>query len=77
MGALLARMGRETTVHGFRSTFKDWAVEQTEFPDWVSEKALAHKVGDETRRAYQRSDLLGKRRLLMDAWGAFCEGATI
>jgi integrase len=77
MGALLARMDQKITVHGFRSSFKDWAVEQTDFPDWVSEKALAHKVGDETRRAYQRSDLLEKRRQLMDEWAAFCEGATL
>jgi integrase len=61
------------TAHGFRSTFKEWCVERTEFPDWLSEKALAHVVGDETRRAYQRGDLLEKRRLLMDDWAEFCE----
>jgi integrase len=62
----------DVTVHGFRSTFKDWAAECTDFEDWVSEKALAHRVGDETRRAYQRGDLFEKRRKLMGAWENFC-----
>jgi hypothetical protein len=59
-------------VHGFRSTFKDWATDCTEFPDDISEKALAHKVGNETKLAYQRSDLLEKRRRLMEEWAEFC-----
>jgi integrase len=62
----------DITAHGFRSTFKEWCAEQTDFPDWVSEKALAHVVGDEIRRAYQRGDLLERRRLLMDDWAKFC-----
>lgn len=66
---------RDATVHGFRSTFKDWAAECTDFDDWVSEKALSHAVGDETRRAYQRGELLAKRRQLMTAWDAFCSTA--
>lgn len=66
--------GTVATIHGFRSSFKDWAAETTDFPDWVSEKALAHLVGDETRRAYQRGDLLEKRRAMMAAWAAFCTG---
>jgi integrase len=74
---LLDTMGiHDATVHGFRSTFKDWAAECTEFDDWVSEKALAHAVGDETRRAYQRGELLAKRRLLMTAWDVFCRRST-
>jgi integrase len=60
------------TVHGFRSTFKDWCAECTNYSDWVSEKALAHVVGDETRRAYQRGDLFEKRRTLMAEWAEFC-----
>jgi integrase len=60
------------SVHGFRSTFKDWATDCTEFPDDISEKALAHKVGNETKLAYQRSDLLEKRRRLMEEWAEFC-----
>ena len=67
------RMGySHVTTHGFRSTFKDWATERTNFQDNLSEKALAHTVGDETGRAYQRGDLLDKRRKLMDAWAAHC-----
>jgi integrase len=65
-------LGANVTVHGFRSTFKDWCAECTSTPDWVSEKALAHIVGDETRRAYQRGDLFNKRRTLMDDWAKFC-----
>jgi integrase len=61
-----------TTVHGLRSTFRDWAAERTNFPRELAEKALAHIVGDETERAYQRGDLLEKRRKLMDAWAEFC-----
>jgi integrase len=60
------------TTHGFRSTFRDWAAERTHFARELAEKALAHKVGDETERAYQRGDLLDKRRKLMDSWAKFC-----
>jgi integrase len=59
------------TVHGFRSSFRDWAGECTAFPREVAEAALAHTVGDETERAYRRGDALEKRRLLMDAWAGF------
>jgi integrase len=70
---LLARMGcGDLTVHGFRSTFRDWTAECTNFPREIAEKALAHIVGDETERAYQRGDLLTKRRELMRVWGEFC-----
>jgi integrase len=61
------------TVHGFRSAFRDWAGERTNFPREVAEAALAHVVGDETERAYRRGDALEKRRTLMEAWAAFCE----
>lgn len=56
------------TVHGFRSAFRDWAGDKTSFPREVAEAALAHTVGDETERAYRRSDAIEKRRKLMDAW---------
>jgi integrase len=73
---LLDGMGiHGVTVHGFRSSFKHWVAECTDFDDRVSEKALAHVVGGETRRAYQRGDLLVKRRELMAAWDAFCSSA--
>jgi integrase len=61
------------TVHGFRSTFKDWSSEMTTFPDHVSEAALAHGSADKVRKAYARSDLFEKRRELMDAWAEYCE----
>ena len=66
---LLERMGRgELTVHGFRSTFRDWAAECTPFPNEVVEMALAHAIRDKTESAYRRGDLLEKRRELMEAW---------
>jgi integrase len=65
------KQGREVVPHGFRSTFRDWAGERTNFPKELAEKALAHTIGDETERAYQRGDLFDKRRRLMDAWAAF------
>jgi integrase len=67
-----ARVNRPIVPHGFRSSFRDWAAERTAFPREIAEKALAHIVGDETERAYQRGDLLDKRRKLMDAWAAYC-----
>jgi integrase len=70
---LLRRMRRDdVTTHGFRSTFRDWVAEQTDFADPIAEAALAHESGDATERAYRRSSFLAKRRRLMDAWGAFC-----
>jgi len=62
----------DLTVHGFRSSFKDWARERTNFPDEVSEEALAHIIGDKTEAAYARGDLFNKRRKLMEAWVAYC-----
>ncbi|HET9395840.1 MAG TPA: site-specific integrase, partial [Nitrospiraceae bacterium] len=62
------------TVHGFRSTFKDWCAEQTSYPDHVSEMALAHISADTVRAAYQRGELLQKRRELSEAWARFCGG---
>jgi integrase len=66
--------GRSVTVHGFRSSFKDWASEQRApaFADHLSEMALAHIEGDKARAAYARSDLLEKRRELMQAWADYC-----
>ena len=64
--------GVKVTAHGMRSTFKDWASEETSFEDIVSEMALAHKVKDSTVKAYRRGDLFDKRRKLMDAWAAYC-----
>ena len=60
------------TVHGFRSSFRDWAAEITYFPREVAELALAHNVGVDVERAYRRGDLLRKRRQLMEAWARYC-----
>ena len=72
--SLLNRMGcrGSVTVHGFRSSFRDWCAEQTAFPREVAESALAHISGDKVEQAYMRSDLLKERRRLMDAWAEYC-----
>lgn len=71
--ALFERMKRSgITTHGFRSTFRDWAGEETNHPREIAEMALAHQVGDATERAYRRGDALSKRRVLMDEWAAYC-----
>jgi integrase len=70
---LLRRMGYEDlTTHGFRSTFRDWAAEQTHFPAEVAEMALAHTVGNKVEAAYRRGDMFEKRRKLAEAWAQFC-----
>jgi len=73
---LLRRMQVEgVTVHGFRSAFRDWASEAANAPREVAEMSLAHKVGNDVERAYARSDLLEKRRMLMNQWSGFVAGA--
>jgi integrase len=70
---VLDRMGYgHVTVHGFRSTFKDWTRDRTRFENYVSEAALAHASGDKIEAAYARSDVFEKRRKLMDAWAVYC-----
>jgi integrase len=70
----LRRWGHEEiTMHGFRSAFRDWAAECTSFPGDVAELCLAHVVGSETQRAYNRSDLFEKRRQLMALWADYCK----
>jgi integrase len=74
---LMKRMDIEgVTIHGFRSSFKDWAAETTSFSWDITEQALAHVVGDRTERAYRRGDALAKRRELMQAWANFCCGSV-
>jgi integrase len=68
----LERMGVGVTVHGFRSSFRDWAAETTEHPNHVVEMALAHSIGNAVEAAYRRGDMLDKRRELMVAWGEYC-----
>jgi integrase len=73
MVRLLARMGHSAiTVHGFRSTFRDWAAETTATPNEVTEMALAHKIANKVEAAYRRGDLFIKRRQLMAAWASYC-----
>jgi integrase len=74
---VLASMGRgNLTVHGFRSTFRDWAAERTNFPREVCEAALAHAVENKAEAAYSRGDLFAKRRQLMAAWARYCATAA-
>jgi integrase len=74
MAMVLRRLGVRVTVHGFRSSFRDWTGEETDHPREIAEAALAHVVGDKTERAYRRGDALTKRRQLMDSWASFCSG---
>jgi integrase len=70
---VLRRMEIDVTPHGFRSSFRDWAGEETSFPREVAEAALAHTLKDKVEAAYRRGDALEKRRNLMAAWTGFCE----
>jgi integrase len=73
MAQLLKRMGRlDITVHGFRSTFRDWAAETTGYPNHVVEMALAHVIGDKVEASYRRGDLFSKRTRLMADWAKYC-----
>ncbi|MEZ5962014.1 MAG: tyrosine-type recombinase/integrase [Hyphomonadaceae bacterium] len=74
----LKRMRRnDLTTHGFRSSFRDWAAEKTDFPREVAEAALAHSIGSQVEAAYRRGDLFDKRRALMDAWADFCAHTAV
>ncbi|MCF6326879.1 MAG: site-specific integrase [Devosiaceae bacterium] len=73
LGSVLKRMGiTGATVHGFRSSFRDWAGDATDFPREIAETALAHVVGDATERAYRRLDSFEKRTTMMNAWADYC-----
>jgi integrase len=74
MREILKRMGRnDLTAHGFRSTFRDWAAERTNFPREVVEMALAHTIESKVEAAYRRGDLFRKRRQLMEGWSRYCD----
>jgi integrase len=76
MGTVLRRMKiNAVTVHGFRSSFRDWAGNVSNFPRELAETALAHVIGDKAEQAYRRSDALEKRRKLMEAWAAYCSNS--
>jgi integrase len=70
---LLRRMRPGVTTHGFRSTFRDWASEQTSFPNETCEHVLAHRISDKAEASYRRGDQFKKRTALMNAWAAYCE----
>lgn len=72
LSAVLKRMCVDVTVHGFRSVFRDWVAEETEFSPEVAEMALAHTIPNKVEAAYRRGDLLERRRRLMEAWEAYC-----
>ena len=77
MEMMLRRMKIEdATVHGFRSSFRDWAGNETGYPRELIETAFAHVIGNTAEQAYRRSDALEKRRDLMEAWARFCEAVT-
>lgn len=77
MANLLKRSHPGCTVHGFRSSFRDWVSEETEFSGELAEMALAHSIGSRVESAYRRGDLLNRRRILMDSWQQYCENGTI
>lgn len=74
LGAVIKRMGRDVTTHGFRSTFRDWGAECTSYPGEVLEMALAHTVGNAVEAAYRRGDLFEKRQKMMQDWAKYCAG---
>jgi integrase len=74
---LLIRMKQPTTTHGFRSSFRDWCAERTNYPSELAEMALAHRVGNAVENAYRRTDMFERRRRLMADWANFCDGKSI
>jgi integrase len=72
LSAVTKRMGLDAVPHGFRSTFRDWCAEQTNYPREVAEMALAHTIGNAVEAAYRRGDLFEKRRNLMRDWATYC-----
>jgi integrase len=74
LNLLQKRMKHPYTVHGFRSSFRDWAGEATEYPRELAELSLAHIVGSATERAYRRGQAIERRRPMMNAWGRYCAG---
>ena len=70
------QLGCQFTVHGFRSAFRDWVAERTNYPSEVAEMALAHRVGSQVENAYRRTDMFERRRRLMADWATFCETPT-
>lgn len=76
MNQVLARMEVPATAHGFRSAFRDWVAEETDYPSEVAEMALAHKIPNKVEAAYRRGDLFAKRKQLMEEWADYCAGTA-
>lgn len=77
MAMVLRRMGIDVTVHGFRSSFRDWVSEETNHPSEVVEMALAHRIQNQVEAAYRRGDLLARRRQLLTDWECYCNSSAI
>lgn len=77
MPMLLRRLSNAVTVHGFRSTFRDWISEETDFSPELAEMALAHTIKNKAEAAYRRKDLLERRRILMQHWGRYCNSGIL
>lgn len=75
--AVTRRMGAAAVPHGFRSTFRDWCAERTNYPREVAEMALAHAIGDKVEAAYRRGDLFDKRKSMMQAWAKFVDTVSV
>ena len=69
-------MGVNAVPHGFRSSFRDWVAEETDFDGAIAEMALAHSISNKVKAAYRRGNLLEKRRKLMEMWGTYCSNRT-
>jgi integrase len=76
LNMLLRELHPGITVHGFRSSFRDWAAERTTYPNEMAEMALAHTIGNAAEAAYRRGDMVERRRAMMDEWAEWCEGKT-
>ncbi len=74
---LAKRLNPEITVHGFRSTFRDWASEEGDYSPELAEMQLAHSIKDKSERAYRRGNLIEKRRLMMEDWTDYCQGTVV
>jgi integrase len=74
---LLKRLNPSVTVHGFRSSFRDWISEETDFSSELAEKQIAHTIANKSERAYRRGNLIEKRRVMMEHWSAYCQGEAV
>ncbi|MGD9812085.1 MAG: hypothetical protein AB7U35_12265, partial [Sphingobium sp.] len=73
---LVRGMNLTVTVHGFRSSFRDWVADRTDYPGEVAEAALSHVLENKVEAAYRRTDFFAKRRALMQDWADYCAGPT-